>query len=150
MSFEGKIVGVYEHMSIIHKIMNTVRSHLTYIENSIKYLDDAIDSMVTPYEPLITLMCTILGIDRNSAITVIFELGNDVSLFTSSKRPCSWAGLTLGSNESVSKKKSVRISRTGVYLKPALVEIAHYAVKSTKNPCYKVYLLWRFFFIYCF
>ena len=117
--------------------MNTVRSHLTYIENSIKYLDNTIDSMVAPYEPLITLMCTIPGIDRNSAITVISEIGNDVSLFGSSKRLCSWAGLTPGSNESAGKKKSVRISRAGVYLKPALVEIAHSAVKSTKSPYYK-------------
>ncbi len=117
--------------------MNIVRSHLTYIENSIKYLDDTIDSMVMPYEPLITLMCTIPGIERKSAITVISEIGNDVSLFDSSKRLCSWAGLTPGSNESAGKKKSVRISRAGVYLKPALVEIAHSAVKSTKSPYYK-------------
>lgn len=117
--------------------MNTVRSHLTYIENSIKYLDDTIDSMVAPYEPLIALMCTIPGIERKSAITVISEIGNDVSLFDSSKRLCSWAGLTPGNNESAGKKKSVRISRAGVYLKPALVEIAHSAVKSTKSPYYK-------------
>ena len=117
--------------------MNTVRSHLTYIENSIKYLDDTIDSMVIPYEPLITLMCTIPGIDRHSAITVISEIGNDVSLFGSSKRLCSWAGFTPGSNESAGKKKSVRISRAGVYLKPALVEVAHCAVTSTKSPYYK-------------
>ena len=117
--------------------MNTVRSHLTYIENSIKYLDDIIDSMVIPYESLITLMCTIPGIDRKSAITVISEIGDDVSLFGSSKRLCSWAGLTPGSNESAGKKKSVRISRAGVYLKPALVEIAYSAVKSTKSPYYK-------------
>lgn len=117
--------------------MNTIRSHLTYIENSIKYLDDTIDSMVAPYESLIALMCTIPGIERKSAINVISEIGNDVSLFGSSKRLCSWAGLTPGNNESAGKKKSVRISRAGVYLKPALVEIAHSAVKSTKNPYYK-------------
>ena len=117
--------------------MNIIRSHLTYIENSIKYLDDTIDSMVAPYESLITLMCTIPGIERKSAINVISEIGNDVSLFGSSKRLCSWAGLTPGNNESAGKKKSVRINRAGVYLKPALVEIAHSAVKSTKNPYYK-------------
>lgn len=117
--------------------MNTIRSHLTYIENSIKYLDDTIDSMVAPYESLIALMCTIPGIERKSAINVISEIGNDVSLFGSSKRLCSWAGLTPGNNESAGKKKSVRINRAGVYLKPALVEIAHSAVKSTKNPYYK-------------
>lgn len=117
--------------------MNTIRSHLTYIENSIKYLDDTIDSMVAPYESLIALMCTIPGIERKSAINVISEIGNDVSLFGSSKRLCSWAGLTPGNNESAGKKKSVRINRAGVYLKPALVEIAHSAVKSTTNPYYK-------------
>lgn len=117
--------------------MNIIRSHLTYIENSIKYLDDTIDSMVAPYESLIALMCTIPGIERKSAINVISEIGNDVLLFGSSKRLCSWAGLTPGNNESAGKKKSVRINRAGVYLKPALVEIAHSAVKSTKNPYYK-------------
>ena len=117
--------------------MNIIRSHLTYIENSIKYLDDTIDSMVAPYESLIALMCTIPGIERKSAINVISEIGNDVSLFGSTKRLCSWAGLTPGNNESAGKKKSVRISRAGVYLKPALVEIAHSAVKSTTNPYYK-------------
>lgn len=93
--------------------------------------------MVTPYESLITLLCTIPGINRRSAIVVISEISDDVSLFGSSKRLCSWAGLTPGSNESAGKKKSVRISRAGVYLKPALVEIAHSAVKSTKSPYYK-------------
>ena len=61
--------------------------------------------MVALYESLITLMCTIPGIERNSAITVISEIGNDVSVFGSSKRLCSWAGLTPGSNESAGKKK---------------------------------------------
>lgn len=131
-SIEGYQISKEQKLRI-----NAVRSHLTYIENSIRYLDDTIDSMVTPYESLITLMCTIPGIDRRSAIVVISEIGDDVSLFGSSKRLCSWAGLTPGSNESAGKKKSVRISRAGVYLKPALVEIAHSAVKSTKSPYYK-------------
>ncbi len=131
-SIEGYQISKEQKLRI-----NTVRSHLTYIENSIKYLDDTIDIMVAPYESLITLMCTIPRIKRKSAITVISEIGNDVSLFGSSKRLCSWAGLTPGSNESASKKKSVRISRAGGYLKPALVEIAHSAVKSTKSPYYK-------------
>ena len=39
--------------------------------------------------------------------------------------------------ESAGKKKSVRITRAGVYLKPALVQFAHAAVKSDKSPYYK-------------
>lgn len=47
------------------------------------------------------------------------------------------AGLTPGSNESVGKKKSVKITRAGIYLKPALVQCAHAAVKSDKSPYYR-------------
>lgn len=92
--------------------------------------------MVAAYESQINLLCTIPGVDRNSAITIISEIGVDMSQFGSSKRLCCWAGLTPGNNESAGKKKSVRISRAGVYLKPALVQVAHAAVKDKANPYY--------------
>lgn len=57
--------------------------------------------------------------------------------FSNSKRLCCWAGLTLSNNESAGKKKSVRITRAGVYLKPALVQVAYAAMKSDKSPYYK-------------
>ena len=65
------------------------------------------------------------------------EIGIDMTQFCNSKRLCCWAGLTPGSNESAGKKKSVRITRAGVYLKPALVQCAHAAVQSDKSPYYK-------------
>ena len=58
--------------------------------------------------------------------------------FDSSKRLCSWAGLTPSNNQSAGKKKSVRITRAGVYIKPMLVQAAHAAVKCTGQPYYKV------------
>ena len=86
----------------------------------------------------INLLCTIPGIRRDSAITVLSEIGTDMSQFDSSKRLCRWAGLTPGNNESAGKKKSVRITRAGVYLKPTLVEVAHAAVKSKASPYYRI------------
>lgn len=60
-----------------------------------------------------------------------------MSQFSSHYRLASWAGLAPGCNESAGKKKSAKISKAGVYLKPALVEVAHCAVKDkikfTKN-----------------
>ena len=78
--------------------MLSIRSHLAYIENSIHELDEAINSMVTPYENAIALMCTIPGLDRKTAITILSEIGDDVSRFNSSKQLCSWARLPPGSN----------------------------------------------------
>ena len=118
--------------------MRIVRAHLDYITDAIAQVDSAIDSMVSEFENTISLLRTIPGVDRNSAITVISEIGNDMSQFGSSKRLCCWAGLTPGNNESAGKKKSVRITRAGVYLKPALVQVAHAAVKATDNSYYRL------------
>ena len=115
-----------------------VRDHLSYIQNLIERTDSCIARMVEKHESAITLLCTIPGIDRNSAITIISEIGTDMNQFGSSKRLCRWAGLTPGNNESAGKKKSVRISRAGVYLKPALVQVAHAAVKDKKSPYYRL------------
>ena len=114
-----------------------IRSHMEYVDKEIGALDAKLDELVKPYENAIEFLCTIPGVDRSSAITIISEIGTDMSQFGSSKRLCSWAGLTPGNNESAGKKKSVRITRAGVYLKPALVQCAHAAVKSTVSPYYK-------------
>ena len=115
-----------------------VRSHLEYLNWCIAELDEKLNKMVELYENVIKLLCTIPGVDRNSAITIISEIGTDMSQFSNAKRLCCWAGLTPGNNESAGKKKSVRITRAGVYLKPALVQVAHAAVKSEKSPYYKI------------
>lgn len=115
-----------------------VKEHYDYLVGHIKKLDLAIDELVKPLESTITLLCMIPGVKRHSAISILSEIGTDMSQFDSSKRLCRWAGLTPGNNESAGKKKSVRITRAGVYLKPALVEVAHAAVKSTQTPYYRI------------
>ena len=117
--------------------MRLVHAHMDYITSTISDIDSMIDSLVKPYENAVWLLCTIPGIDRSSAITILSEIGTDMTQFSNSKRLCCWAGLTPGNNESAGKKKSVRITRAGVYLKPALVQVAHAAVKSNKSPYYK-------------
>lgn len=115
-----------------------IRNHLKFIENTINELDDMLDVLAAPFESSIQLLGTIPGVDRTSAITIISEMGTDMSHFSSPKRLCCWAGLTPGNNESAGKKKSVRITRAGVYLKPALVQVAHAAVKSKDNSYYRI------------
>lgn len=117
--------------------MGIIRDHLDFVNQMIEKLDTKLDALVAPYENAITLLCTNPGIDRHSAITILSEIGTDMKQFNSSKRLCCWAGLTPGNNESAGKKKSVRITRAGVYLKPALVQCAHAAVRSKTNPYYK-------------
>ena len=120
--------------------MRLVRAHMDYITAEINDVDSMIENMISSnpdFENAVRFLCTIPGVKRDSAITIISEIGTDMSQFSGSKRLCCWAGLTPGSNESAGKKKSVRITRAGVYLKPALVQVAHAAVKSDKSPYYK-------------
>ena len=117
--------------------MRLVHAHMDYIMSTISDIDSMINTLVEPYDNAVKLLCTIPGVDRNSAVTIISEIGTDMTQFSDSKRLCCWAGLTPSNNESAGKKKSVRITRAGVYLKPALVQVAHAAVKSTRSPYYK-------------
>ena len=116
--------------------ISIVKEHLDYITNSISKLDSEIDSLVEPYNMYIDLLCGIPGMDRKSAIITISEISCDMTHFDSQRRLCSWAGLTPTNNQSAGKKKSVKISRAGVYLKPCLVQVAHAAVKDKTNPYY--------------
>ena len=113
-----------------------VKDHIGYLTNEINNLRDIINKIIAPYEEYINLLMTIPGIDRNSAITILSEIGIDMSQFSSHYKLASWAGLAPGCNESAGKKKSVKISRAGVYLKPCLVEVAHCAVKDKTNTYY--------------
>lgn len=127
----------YQMTSSQKERMLIIRSHLDFVQQSIDSLDSKLDELIAPYENAVSLLCTIPGVDRTSAITIISEIGTDMSQFISSKRLCCWAGLTPGNNESAGKKKSTKITRAGVYLKPALVQCAHAAVKSSTSPYYK-------------
>ncbi len=116
--------------------INVIQEHIDYLNQTIETVRKIIDVLVKPYESYINFLCTIPGIDRKSAITIIAEIGTDMSHFPSHHRLAAWAGLAPGCNESAGKKKSVKISRAGVYLKPALVEVAHCAVTDKKCTYY--------------
>jgi transposase len=115
-----------------------ILDHYKFVTDSIRKIDSIQNILAQPYEGQITLLCTIPGVDRDSAVTIISEIGLDMAQFSSSKRLCCWAGLTPSNNESAGKKKSVKISRAGVYLKPALVQVAHAAVKDLKHPYFRI------------
>lgn len=95
--------------------------------------------LVQPYLPQVELILSLPGIkDIFTAIAILGEIGVDMSVFHSQKHICSWAGLTPQNNESAGKKKSVRVSRAGVYIKPLLVQCANAVIKSKDCPYFKM------------
>lgn len=108
--------------------------HYDSIARCKEALEDVISSIVQEFRTEIALVSTVPGIQYDSAIAIISEIGVDMSVFPTSKHLCSWAGLTPQNNESAGKKKSVRISGAGRYLKPFLIQCASTISRSEKYP----------------
>ena len=91
--------------------------------------------LASPYQQKLDIILTAPGINNPfTAIGVISEIGVNMEAFPSAKHVCSWAGLTPTNNESAGKKKSVRVSKAGCYIKPLLVQCANAVVTSKKHP----------------
>jgi transposase len=97
-------------------------------------LEAIIFRLAEPYERQIELLLTAPGIsNRLTAIRIIAEIGVDMTVFDSAKHLSSWAGLCPQNAESAGKKKTTRIGKAGIFIKPLLVEIALAVGKSTKK-----------------
>ena len=118
--------------------MNIAYNHIDIIDDYIKKIELSLDALVQPYENEISLLSSIPGLQRRSIIAIISETGVDMSQFIDSKHFASWAGLAPTNNESANKKKSVRISHAGVYLKPLLVQVALNSIRDSSNNYFNI------------
>ena len=115
--------------------LQIIKKHFDNLNIYKSNLENLIYNLAKPYENEIALLQTIPGIhSKLTAIRIIAKVSNDVSSFPTSKHLCSWADLTFTKNESASKKKSVRISKAGCYIKPLVVQCDLAALKSKTNP----------------
>ena len=114
--------------------LRIIRSHIDSLELCKLNLESLILSTAEKYLPQLNLVMTVPGIQSFAAIGIISEIGVDMSVFPTSKHLCSWAGLTPQNNESAGKKKTTRISRSGAYIKPLLVQCALCAVRAKQFP----------------
>lgn len=111
-----------------------IKQHYEDLEARKSDLESIILSLAESYSEEINLILTVPSFKNIfSAIAVVSEIGVNMDVFPTAKHLCSWAGLTPTNNESAGKKKSVRISRAGVYIKPLLVQCATAVVKSEKH-----------------
>jgi transposase len=115
--------------------LEIIRQHKECIENIQSNLETLILELAKPYDEEISLLLTVPGIKEPlTAIRILAEIGADMSVFETSKKLCSWAGLTPQNAESAGKKKTTRINRAGAYLKPLLVQCVLAVCKSDKQP----------------
>ena len=118
--------------------MKVCLKHYDNIIDCISQIEQAILPLILPFQKEINLILTVPGVKDISAITILSEIGADMSVFKSAEHLCSWAGLTPQCNESAGKKKSVHISRAGIYLKPLLIQCANNAIRDKSCEYFKL------------
>lgn len=118
--------------------MDATMNHMDYLSSLIAKTEAELFVRMEPHYSAVELISTMPGITPLSAALILAETGFDTDVFESAKHLTSWAGLVPANNESAGKKKSVRISRAGVFLKPLLVQCALAATKDKKNPYFAI------------
>jgi hypothetical protein len=95
-------------------------------------LDQKTEADMESHQDLIERLCTIPGIDKTTARSLISELGTDMSQFPAAAHAASWAGLCPGNSESAGKRFSGKTRKGDRYLRRILVQ-SSWAAARTKD-----------------
>lgn len=99
-ALSGKVTAHHRFM------LGMSRETIEVNETLVKKLDEQISLAASKYEVEIDLLEGIDGIGRESAISIISEIGTDMSQFPNEHHLASWSGVSPGNNESGGKKKA--------------------------------------------
>ena len=87
------------------------------------------DASCRPFEEAVELLDTIPELSRQTAETLVAEMGSDMSRFPDADHLAAWAGVAPGNNESAGKHYSGKTRKGNKVLRTSLVQAAHAAVK---------------------
>jgi transposase len=123
-------------------LAGTVNAHHRWLLARMLARIDALDALLAevsaqiaerlaPYEELLVLLDTIPGVGRQTAETLLAEIGTDMGQFPDADHLASWAGMVPGNHESAGKRKSGTTRKGSRWLRASLVVAAQAAGRST-------------------
>lgn len=99
------------------------------LEHALGELDAAMTDSAAPIEERAHLLTSMPGISDLVAHVIIGEIGIDMTRFATAGHLVSWAGLCPRNDESAGKRRSVRLRKSGTWLKTTLVTAAWAAIR---------------------
>jgi len=99
LALEGRITEHHRFMLQLHK------ESIADKERLIEKIDAEIDKAVKAYQVEVEMLQSIDGVGKDSAVSIISEIGVDMEKFPNENHLSSWAGMSPGNNESGGKKK---------------------------------------------
>lgn len=104
-ALEGRITRHHQFM------LRLIKESIADKEKLVSKLELQIDAAAKSYSVDIENLQTIPGVGKDSAISILNEIGGDMSVFPNEQHLSSWAGMSPGNNESGGKKKAQELSR---------------------------------------
>jgi transposase len=120
-------------------LLAQILAKIDYLDEAVERLTAEIDRRVAPFEPLLTALDTIPGINRIGAVSLVAETGGDMSRFPSAAHLCSWAAMCPGHDESAGKRRSGHTRKANPYLRTALVQAGTAAARKKNSALRALY-----------
>jgi transposase len=111
-------------------IVSAILAHLDFLDEQIELLSEGIEVQLAPFAKAVELLCTIPGVQRRTAESLIAEVGTDMSRFPSERHLASWAGQCPGNDRSAGKRRSGKTRHGSKWLDTALTEAALAATRT--------------------
>ena len=111
-------------------VCRQVIDHIDFLDHSIATLTADVTERLCPFEPAVTILCSIPGVSRTTAEVMIAEMGVDMARFPTSGHLCAWAGVAPASHESAGKRSPAGTRNGCTWLQRALVEAAKGASRT--------------------
>lgn len=115
------------------KMLGSFYREYQFLTAEVGFIEKELEEEMAPYAEQIGLLCTIPGVDRVVAWSLVAELGSDMEVFPSADHCASWAGLTPGENESAGKQQSTRCRKGNKYLRRVLAQAAWASSRCKKG-----------------
>jgi transposase len=130
------------HVNAHHRFqLQMLLEDVEQVERQVARLEQELVRLAEGYRPQIERLCTIPGVERITALTLLAELGADMTVFPDAAHAASWAGLCPGNCESAGKRKSNRTRKGNRWIRRALCQSA-WAV-SHKSNCHLTAFFYR-------
>jgi transposase len=118
-------VGIYHRWLLARQL-----AHIAYLDALIAEVGEQIAARLAPFEEEVALLDTIPGVGRQTAESLVAEIGTDMRQFPSADHLASWAGRAPANHESAGKRKSGKTRKGSRWLRATLVVAAQAAGRS--------------------
>jgi transposase len=118
LALEGRLTQHHRFVLAFHL------HRMEALEADLRTLEARIEAKAEPFGAQRRRLQQIPGVDARIAVTILAEIGLDMTVFGNAQRLAAWAGVCPGHDESAGKQKSAATRKGNLHLKTALVTAA--------------------------